>query len=72
MTNELSQLRGLTPEAFAALGAPGLAYVKPVKIDGNFAFAVHGADGRELAVFQDRETAIVVALQHEMQPVSVH
>jgi hypothetical protein len=65
-------LKQLSPEAFAALGAPELAYVKPVKIDGNYAYAVHAADGRELAVFADRSLAFTAAQRNDLVPVSVH
>ena len=59
-------------EAFATLGAPSLTYVKAVDVDGHTAYAMHSADGREIAVFDKRETAMVAARQHELEPVSVH
>lgn len=65
-------LRSMSAEAFAALGAPSLTYVKAVDVDGTKAYAMHSADGREIAVFDKRETAIVAARQHELEPVSVH
>ena len=73
MTNTaVASLKTLSPEAFAALGAPELAYVKPVKVDGNYAYAVHAADGRELAVFADRSLAFTTAQQNDLLLVSVH
>ena len=78
----------LTTEAFAALGAPHLVYVRPIKAAEILAstpvaqtfeldpeqilYAVHRADGERLAVLADRNAAITAALAHELAPVSVH
>lgn len=78
----------LTTEAFAALGAPQLVYVRPIKAAEILAaapaaqnfeldpeqilYAVHRADGERLAVLTDRNAAITAALAHELAPVSVH
>lgn len=35
-------------------------------------FAVHGADGTQIALVADRELAFVLARQHDMSPVTVH
>jgi hypothetical protein len=35
-------------------------------------FALHAADGRRVAVVDDRDMAFVAARQHELEPVSVH
>jgi hypothetical protein len=78
----------LTTEAFAALGAPDLVYVRPVKAAEILAdapaeqtldlnpdqtlYAVHRADGARLAVLADRNSAMAAAIAHELAPVSVH
>ena len=62
----------MTSRAFLALGSMNVAYIKPVTVDGLPAYAVHAADGQELAVFGDREIAFVVARQNDLEPVSVH
>jgi hypothetical protein len=80
----------LTTEAFAALGAPNLVYVRPVRageiigapvsgaIDGagfdsgQTLYAVHRADGERLAILGDKDSAVAIALAHELAPVSVH
>jgi hypothetical protein len=79
-----------TNEDFAALGAPQLVYVRPVKASeiigstpvetepgqivspDQILYAVHGANGTRLAVTADRESAVAVAMAHEMAPVLVH
>jgi hypothetical protein len=62
----------LSREAFAALGLNQLAYVKPIVVDGRKAFAIHAADGSELAVFDDRDAAFVAAQRNDFHTVSVH
>lgn len=62
----------LSPEMFAALGAPSLAYVKAALIDDEPGFLIHGADGRLLGAAPTRELAFSAARQHDLNPVSVH
>ncbi len=68
----LERIARFTARDFDALGFEQLAYVKPVKVDGRTAFAVHAADGTEIAVMSDREVARAVIRQHDLEPVSVH
>ena len=35
-------------------------------------YAVHSADGEQLALVSDRNTAFVLARQHDYSPVAVH
>ena len=35
-------------------------------------FALHLADGRRVAVMDDRDLAFAAARQHDLEPVSVH
>ena len=68
---------------FDELGA-GLVYVKPVQVadlpeevreqaDGlEQIFAVHNADGEQLALVANQELAYALARQHDMSPVTVH
>ncbi len=69
---DLSDLRSLSPAAFAQFGAPDLVYVRPVEGLGEAAFAIHAADGTELAAFASHDLALAMALQNDMEPLSVH
>ncbi len=62
----------LSPHDFAALGLDHLAFVKPIIVDGRQAFAIHAADGSELAVFDDRDHAFVAARHNDLEPVGVN
>jgi hypothetical protein len=68
----VEQLKQLSPDVFARLGMPGLAYIKPVLLEGNPAFEVHAADGTQIALMANRDVAEAACRQHEMEPVSVH
>lgn len=71
-TNPGGSQSPMSSQAFLALGSMNVAYVKTVTVDGGIAYAVHAADGAELAVFDNRDLAMVAARQHDLEPVSVH
>ncbi len=79
--------RHLTEAEFAALGAPALVYVRTLTADDLAAeipeakseidasglyYALHGADGRRLAVFASRDEAMATAFANDAKPVSLH
>ena len=64
-------LDAMSPEAFAKMGAPHLAYVAPVKTEQGLAYGIHAADGNLLAVVESRQLAFVAARQNDLEPVSV-
>ena len=66
------QMRHMTTNDLALLGMQDIAYVKPVIVDGNSGFAVHAADGTQMALIANRDLAFAVVRQNEMEPVSVH
>lgn len=71
-TTFASFMRHLSLTDFAALGLHDTAYVKETKIDGERAYAVHAADGRQLTVLDSRETAFAACVQNDLDPVSAH
>lgn len=66
------RLRQMPNRAFAQLGIEGVAYVKPVVVDEVSAWAVHAADGTQLAVLAEREQALATIVQNGLEPASVH
>ena len=77
----------LTEAEFAALGAPEMVYVRSLSADALIAeipeaksqidasgvyYALHGADGRRLAVFASRDEALAMAFANDAEPVSIH
>lgn len=67
-----SSLRELSTFDFAMLGDGEWAYVRPVVVNGERAFAIHGAAGDMLQMVKDREVAMATARQNEYEPFSVH
>jgi hypothetical protein len=61
----------LSPRAFAALGLKEIAYVKSI---GNIepTYAIHAADGTQLALVSDALAAEAMIRQHDLEPTSVH
>jgi hypothetical protein len=68
----LEGLKQLSDNELGLLGMEDVAYVKRVVVDGTDAFAVHAANGTQIAVMADRDVAFAVVRQHDMEPVSVH
>ncbi|MEQ8348140.1 MAG: DUF1150 family protein [Sneathiellaceae bacterium] len=61
-----------TPEAFAMLGAPDLAYVRPVATQMGPAFGIFAANGQNVGIADSAEQAFAAARQHDLAPVYVH
>ena len=62
----------LTPAEWQASMLNQVAYIKPVVDNGQPAFAVYAADGTQLAIIGDRDTAFAAVRSHDLEPVSVH
>ncbi len=63
----------MTPEDFANLGAPVLAYVRPVQtLEGIAAYGIFSASGQQIGIAPERDLAFAAARQHELEPVSLH
>jgi len=65
-------LAHMTPEDFANMGAPHLAYVAPMTTEQGLVFGIHAANGNLLGVVKSRELAFAAARQNDLEPVSVH
>lgn len=70
--NSIENLKSISPQDFALMGVHDVAYVKSVEVEGRAAYAVHGADGTQMAVFNDRDVAFAAVLQNDLEPLSVH
>ncbi len=70
--NQSNVWQELPPEQFAALWLGDLAYVKPKRVKGRQVYAIHTADGSEIAVVEGRELAFATITQNDLEPLSVH
>jgi hypothetical protein len=64
--------RHMSARELAMLGMQDLAYVKPTVVNGVVAFALHAADGTQIAVLPNRDVALATLRQHDLEPLSVH
>lgn len=64
--------RQMSPEAFAMLGAPSVAYVKEVTSDEGPMYGVFAVNGQAVGLFANRDQAFAAARQHDLEPVSAH
>jgi hypothetical protein len=70
--HSIERIRHISPQDLAVLGVPDIAYIKRVVEDNVVGYAVHAADGTEIATVPDRAVAFAMVRQHDMEPVSVH
>jgi hypothetical protein len=53
-------------------GLNDIAYLKPANVNGQSVYAIHAADGSQLAFVANREVGFAAMHQHELEPVSLH
>ncbi|HTV45306.1 MAG TPA: DUF1150 family protein [Stellaceae bacterium] len=70
--DQIERIRHMSARELALFGMQDLAYIKPVVSDGKPGYAVHAADGTQIAVLSDREVAFATVRQHDLEPLSVH
>ena len=66
------KLRQISPQEFALLGMQDVAYIRRVVVNDEAGFAIHAADGTEVAVLPSRDLAFATVRQHDLEPLSVH
>lgn len=62
----------MTAEGFANLGAPDLAYVRPVHMPEGDGWGIFSANGTQLGWAPARDLAFAAAVQNDLIPVSLH
>jgi hypothetical protein len=65
-------LAAMTPQALGALGLNQVAFIKPVKEEGEEHYVVHAADGMAVRLFPTREMAELAIRQSDLEAVSLH
>lgn len=71
-THTSNPLKTLSMTDFLAFGLNSLAYLKPAVVNGQSCFAIHAADGSQLALVASRDIGFAAMLEHELEPVSLH
>lgn len=62
----------VTQQQLLALGLNNVAYVRDVEVDGATAFGIFAANGQQLAILPDRETAEAAVWENGLAPVTIH
>jgi len=70
--DRIERIKQMSAHELALFGMQDLAYIKAVVVDGSTGYAVHAADGTQIAMLSNREVAFVTVRQHDLEPVSVH
>lgn len=65
-------LKAISSKEFLDFGKEDIAYVRPVKIDGQKLFAIHAADGTPLSIMQNKREAVMVVEKNDMEAATVH
>ena len=71
-TQFTASLKNLSANELLIFGLNDVAYLKPANVNGQEVFAIHAADGSQLAFVADREVGFAAMQQHELEPVSLH
>ncbi len=66
------KLKAISARDLAALGIGEVAYLRPVEIEGEVVFAIMAADGRQIGLAPDYESAVGAMRQHELELVTIH
>jgi len=69
---EVIDAHDISRQQLASLGLNDVAYVRDVEVDGSTAFGIFAANGQQLAVMPDRETAVAAAWENGLAPVTIH
>jgi hypothetical protein len=67
-----SLLRNLTHDDFRQLGEGHVAYVRPILMMGQKHYAIHDADGSPVAVATTLDKAEHMALEKDLELITVH
>ena len=67
-----SELRDISPEVLARVGAAELAYIRAMDRNGRSGYAICSADGELLAIAGTRESAFDLVRRQNLEPVDAH
>ncbi|MGH7031485.1 MAG: DUF1150 family protein, partial [Stellaceae bacterium] len=65
---KIERIRQMSARELALFGMQDMAYIKRVVVDQTPGYAVHAADGTQIAVLPDRDVAFATVRQHDLEP----
>jgi len=69
---KIERIRHMSARELAYFGMQDIAYVKRIVANDAAGYAIHAADGTQIAVLDDRDVAFATLRQHDLEPLSVH
>jgi hypothetical protein len=69
---DIIDVRHMTTAQLRRLGVRSVVYLRSGIIDGQVAYAIHGADGAPMAVVEDIDLAVELVSEQGMAFVAVH
>ncbi len=69
---DIANSRTMTPRAFAALGLGEMAYVRRIVVQGEHLFAIMAANGQQVGLAPDYDSAATAVHEHDLSLVSIH
>jgi hypothetical protein len=72
ITQSNDSLKNISAQDLLNFGLNDIAYLKPANVNGQAVFAIHAADGSQLAFVANREVGVAAMQQHDLEPVSLH
>lgn len=68
---EIERIRKLTPQDMLMLGIKDVAYIKDIEVDGQTAFGLFAANGKQIGIAADRDAAVAAAWQNGLAPMTL-
>jgi hypothetical protein len=69
MNTHTVSLKNLSPSDLLLFGLNDVAYLKPAVVNGQAIYAIHAADGSQLALVANRDVGLAAMHQHDLEPV---
>ena len=68
----ITNVRHITPGQLRRLGVARMVYLRRGTINGEVAYAIHAADGSEVAIVEDVDVAVELVAEHGLIFATVH
>jgi hypothetical protein len=67
-----NSLKNLSLSDLLVFGLNDVAYLKPATVNGQSVYAIHAADGSQLALVANQEVGFAAMMEHDLEPVPLH
>lgn len=71
-TGSLEKYQHMPVQDFTEWGLTEVAYIKPTIMDGRTLYAVFAANGQQLGLMENLNTAYSALFENDLEPVALH